>query len=79
MEHESRTTYIAPDTKYFKTQEEFDKAVSKDFVKHVNAVTTKKQKFLVCLSHGQSPVGAYKNIVEHYHRIKIPSTFIIRF
>lgn len=72
MNNESKEVYIAPDTRYFKTQEEFDKAVSKDFVKHVNTVTSKKQKFLVCLSHGQSPVGAYRNIVEHYHRIKNP-------
>ena len=70
MNNEPKEVYIAPDTRYFKTQEEFDKAVSKDFVKYVNTVTSKKQKFLVCLSHGQSPVGAYRNIVEHYHRIK---------
>ena len=69
---ESYHTYIAPDTRYFKTQEEFDKAVSIDFVKYTNELTSKKQKFFVCLSHGQSPVGAYKKIAENYHRIKNP-------
>lgn len=64
--------YIAPDTKYFKTQEEFNTAVGKDFIKCANQLTLKKQKFLVCLSHGQSPVGPYKNIMEFYRKIKNP-------
>ena len=28
--------FIAPDTKYFLTREEFDKAVGKDFIKNAN-------------------------------------------
>lgn len=64
--------YAAPDTRYCKTQEEFNIAVGKDFIKHANQLTQKKQKFLVCLSHGQSPVGPYKNIVDFYQKIKNP-------
>lgn len=62
--------YIAPDTKYFKTKEEFDKAVSKDFVFHANQTLSKGKKFLVGLSHGQSPAGAYQLIVQFFHKIK---------
>ena len=62
--------YVAPDTKYFKTKEEFDKAVSKDFVFHANQTLSKGKKFLVGLSHGQSPAGAYQLIVQFFHKIK---------
>ena len=36
MNADLHANYIAPDTKYFKTKQDFDKAVSKDFVAHAN-------------------------------------------
>ena len=59
-----------PDTKYFLTTEEFDKAVGKDFIKHANRTLEKGQMFMVGLSHGKSPSGAYRYIFEHYSELK---------
>ena len=56
--------------KYFKTKEEFNKAVSKDFVAHANQTLISGKKFLVGLSHGQSPAGAYQLIVQYFSKIK---------
>lgn len=61
-----------PDTKYFLTREEFDKAVGKDFIKHANRTLEKGQMFMVGLSHGKSPSGAYRYIFEHYNELKNP-------
>lgn len=61
-----------PDTKYFLTREEFDKAVGKDFIKHANRTLEKGQMFMVGLSHGKSPSGAYRYIFEHYSELKNP-------
>jgi 6-phosphogluconolactonase/glucosamine-6-phosphate isomerase/deaminase len=61
-----------PDTKYFLTTEEFDKAVGKDFIKHANRTLEKGQMFMVGLSHGKSPSGAYRYIFEHYSELKNP-------
>lgn len=72
MDSNLQDNYIALDTKYFKTQSEFNIAVGKDFIKHANQATQKNNKFLVCLSHGQSPAGAYKNVASYYHKIKKP-------
>lgn len=72
MNQEITDIYSAPDTRYFRTQEEFNKAVGKDFIRYANQFTQKKQKFLVCLSHGQSPEGPYKNIADYYLKIKNP-------
>ncbi|HNB49058.1 MAG TPA: 6-phosphogluconolactonase [Chitinophagales bacterium] len=79
MKQEHQANYAAPDTRYFKTQIDFDKAVSKDFINAANQVTLKKQKFLVCLSHGQSPAGAYQQIVHFYQKIKKPENVFYTF
>ena len=70
MNPDLHANYIAPDTKYFKTKEEFNKAVSKDFVAHANQTLISGKKFLVGLSHGQSPAGAYQLIVQYFSKIK---------
>lgn len=59
-----------PDTKYFQTTEQFNRAVGKDFIKHANRVLEKGQKFMVALSHGQSPSGAYQYILDNYAELK---------
>lgn len=69
--------YQVPEAKYFRTQEAFDKAVGQDFIYYANKITDRGQKFLVGLAHGQSPVGAYEYIFEHYHEIRRSS--LIRF
>lgn len=67
---ENLPTYIAPDTRYFRTKEEFDEAVGKDFISYANKILEKGQKLLVGLSHGQSPAGAYQYIFDNYSKIK---------
>ena len=69
--------YQVPETRYFRTQEAFDKAVGQDFIDYANKITDRGQKFLVGLAHGQSPQGAYQYIFEHYHEIRRSS--LIRF
>ena len=64
-----------PKTQYFKTKNEFDVAVGEDFINYANKA--KGERFLVGLSHGQSPSGAYKYILDNYHRIKNPE--IVRY
>ncbi len=64
--------YHSPETKYFKSREELDVAVGKDFIHHANLVTEKGERFLVGLSHGQSPAGAYQYILDHYNEINHP-------
>ncbi len=64
--------FVAPDTKYFLNRQQFDEAVGRDFIKHANETLSKGQKFLVGLSHGQSPAGAYRYIFDHYDEIQKP-------
>ena len=64
--------YRAPKTCFCKTKEEFDKAVGSDFIKYANKLTKKGDEFLVGLSHGQSPSGAYTYILDHYSELKNP-------
>jgi 6-phosphogluconolactonase/glucosamine-6-phosphate isomerase/deaminase len=64
--------YHAPETRYFKAKDLFDQAVGQDFIQTVNQFTGKGEKFLVGLSHGQSPAGAYTYILEHYKEIRRP-------
>lgn len=78
VEQESEV-YQAPEARYFKTKEEFDEAVGKDFVEHANNATAKGQHFFVGLSHGMSPAGAYQYIVDHYDRIKNPELIYYTF
>ncbi len=62
----------SPETQYFKTRKDLDIAVGKDFIRQANKVARKEVRFLVGLSHGQSPSGAYQYILDNYHKIKNP-------
>lgn len=79
MSQHIKDVYAAPNTRYFKTQEEFNEAVGKDFIYRANRTTQKGKKFLVCLSHGKSPAGAYDYILEHYSKIKEPEKIYYTF
>lgn len=79
IEKREETPFIAPDTKYFKNREEFDKALGKDFIKHANKILEKGEKFIVGLSHGQSPAGAYEYIFKNYADIVKPENIIYTF
>ena len=61
-----------PETHFCHTKEDFDKAVGTDFIKHANNITKNGNEFLVGLSHGQSPAGAYEYILENYSELKNP-------
>lgn len=65
-------TYQAPETRYFKTKELFDKAVGEDFIEHVNDGTTRGRHYIIGLSHGMSPSGAYEYIITNFKRIRNP-------
>lgn len=71
-ESEKAVPYVAPKAQYFKTTEEFNEAVGLDFIEHANETTRKEDRFLVALSHGQSPSGAYEYILEHYDKLSKP-------
>ncbi|MBL4587674.1 MAG: 6-phosphogluconolactonase [Flavobacteriales bacterium] len=71
-ESETSAPYIAPIAHYFKTKEEFDEAVGLDFIQHANRATRNDERFLVGLSHGQSPSGPYDYILKHYDKISRP-------
>ena len=79
MKQDIQLHYQAPDTRYYKTKEEFDEAVGRDFIKHANQASKEKRKFLVCLSHGQSPAGPYEYILQHFHKIKTPQYIYFAF
>lgn len=64
--------YQAPETRYFKTKEQFDNAVGQDFIQYVNQGTLRGGRYLIGLSHGQSPAGAYDYIIDHFAEIKNP-------
>ena len=64
--------YVAPTTVYCKSKEEFDQEIGSDFIKTVNQVTQNNEEFLVGLSHGKSPSGAYGYILDHYDEILHP-------
>ena len=72
-------TPAVPETQYFLNTEKFEKAVGSDFIKHANRTLEKGQPFMVGLSHGQSPAGAYKYIYEHYTEIKNPENILYTF
>lgn len=76
---ESTAVLPVPDTKYFLTHEQFNKAVGKDFIKHANKTLDKGQKFLVALSHGQSPAGAYQYIFDNYSELRHPENILYTF
>lgn len=79
MKQDIQLHYQAPDTRYYKTKEEFDEAVGRDFIKHANQASKERRKFLVCLSHGQSPAGPYGYILQHFHKIKTPQYIYFAF
>ena len=64
--------YVAPTTVYCTSKEEFDQEIGSDFIKTVNQVTQNNEEFLVGLSHGKSPSGAYNYILDHYDEILHP-------
>ena len=70
--NDTNAPFKAPDTRYFKNKEDFDKAVARDFIKYANKAADKGEKFIVGLSHGQSPSGAYQYIIDHYSELKSP-------
>lgn len=77
--HSSAPILPVPDTKYFHSPADFNKAVGKDFIKHANRVLDKGHIFLVGLSHGRSPSGAYQYILEHYKELKRPENILYTF
>ncbi len=68
-----------PNTKYFLTTEQFNKGVGTHFIRHANRTLEKGQKFMVGLSHGQSPAGVYQYIFEHYSELKNPENILYTF
>jgi len=64
--------YAAPKTVYCKSKEEFDAEIGSDFIIQANLVTEKGEEFLVGLSHGQSPSGAYQYILSHFDELLHP-------
>ncbi len=75
----AETPFTAPDTKYFQTRKEFNRAVARDFIKNANKTLERGEKFLVGLSHGQSPAGAYQYIFDNYTDIVKPENIIYTF
>ena len=69
-----------PASRYFKEKIKFDEAVALDFIEHANKATEKGETYLVGLSHGKSPAGVYKYLLEHYrdlwHPDRIRYTFV---
>ncbi|MBX2902059.1 MAG: 6-phosphogluconolactonase [Chitinophagales bacterium] len=79
IEKREEAPFVAPDTKYFKSREEFDRALGKDFIKHANKVLERGEKFIVGLSHGQSPAGGYEYIFKNYAALVKPENIIYTF
>lgn len=78
-EEVSELKYQAPETKYFKSKEEFNEAVAKDFIEYANRSLKKGEKFLIGMSHGKSPSGAYKYVVKHFDKIIHPHNLYFTF
>lgn len=74
-----KSEYQAPNTKYFKTKQDFDIAVGKDFINLANDNTDIDKTFLVGLSHGQSPSGAYQYIFNNFDQIIYPQNLYFTF
>lgn len=70
--HDESNYDAAPETLHFAIKEDFDRAVGQDFIQNANEVTKRGERFLVGLSHGQSPSGPYSYILEHYSELKHP-------
>jgi 6-phosphogluconolactonase/glucosamine-6-phosphate isomerase/deaminase len=61
-----------PESRYFKDKTKFDESVALDFIEHANKATEKGETYLVGLSHGKSPAGVYKYLLEHYRDLWHP-------
>ncbi|HLP19489.1 MAG TPA: 6-phosphogluconolactonase, partial [Chitinophagales bacterium] len=72
-------TPAVPDTKHYLTTEKFDKGVGSDFIKYANRTLEKGETFMVALTHGRSPAGAYRYIYEHYSELKNPQNILYTF
>jgi 6-phosphogluconolactonase/glucosamine-6-phosphate isomerase/deaminase len=79
METDPSEHFNAPDTRYFRTKEQFDEAVGRDFIEKANQLLEKGDHFIVGLSHGQSPAGAYRYIILHFGEIKQPQKILFTF
>lgn len=77
FEEMAETPYSAPQSRYFKTKEEFDEAVGLDFIEDANKCTSSGQKFLVGLSHGISPSGIHDYVLANFKKLWYPE--LIRF
>jgi 6-phosphogluconolactonase/glucosamine-6-phosphate isomerase/deaminase len=75
----SKLSHPVPETKYYLSRGEFDRAVGKDFIKYANRTLEKGLKFMVGLSHGKSPSGAYRYILEHYSELVHPENILYTF
>lgn len=78
-EPEYAEAFEAPETRYFQSKEKFDEAVGEDFIRYANEAASSKQKFLVGLSHGESPSGAYQFIFDHYLHLSRPELVYFTF
>lgn len=72
MAKHTKGTYKSPNIRYYQTRRDFNIAVGEDFIHAVNNLASNEKRFLVGLSHGQSPSGAYQYVLENYHRINRP-------
>ena len=72
MAKNKKGTYKSPNIQYYQSRGDFNIAVGEDFIHAINDLSSNEQHFLVGLSHGQSPSGAYNYILENYHRINRP-------
>lgn len=75
----SKLSHPVPETKYYLSRGEFDRAVGKDFIRYANRTLEKGLKFMVGLSHGKSPSGAYRYILEHYSELVHPENILYTF
>ena len=70
MAKNKKGTYKSPNIQYYQSRGDFNIAVGEDFIHAINDLSSNEQHFLVGLSHGQSPSGAYNYILENYHSIR---------
>lgn len=66
-----------PESRYFKTREQFDLGVAQDFLKKAAKATANNEIFIVGLAHGRSPAGAYAHIVANFTDIR--NAHLLRF
>jgi len=69
---EALSDNTVPQTRYFKDKEKFNEAIANDFINYANEITKDGVPFLVGLSHGQSPSGAYSYILQNFSKLNHP-------